>query len=357
VTLRAADPKLGLIVGMVMIPVLLALIAYFLVIRDKIFLRPTVTVRVYFVHVGALKEGAPVIVAGRRVGTIQSIQLLPLDSERPDDPMDGVGGAVAIVRIDRARRSMVPINGDFFVAAKGIFSDRYLEVGPPRGDADPGRPVENGDKVRGIDPPSMDRVLQNTWNNLTITREFLASVEPQSHALFAALDELSLTLATLETVPGDLATLRDRVDAVTTEARTTWLTLEAGGARPEDLGGLATHAQVVLDQAGLQFAVVRLRIDRLLTDLDRARAQLETARPGLEKKIRTALLAADRAFGKIDDVRAKVADLMGILARGEGTMGRLANDPEFPEDAKELGKILKRTPWRVVGHPQDDLAP
>ena len=32
---------------------------------------------------------------------------------------------------------------------------------------------------------------------------------------------------------------------------------------------------------------------------------------------------------------------------------KLANDPEFPEDAKDLGKILKREPWRVVGHPQD----
>ena len=42
-----------------------------------------------------------------------------------------------------------------------------------------------------------------------------------------------------------------------------------------------------------------------------------------------------------------------IIARGEGTIGRIQHDPEFPEDAKELGKILKRTPWRVIGHPQD----
>jgi len=30
---------------------------------------------------------------------------------------------------------------------------------------------------------------------------------------------------------------------------------------------------------------------------------------------------------------------------------KLANDPEFPEDARELGKVLKRHPWRVLEHP------
>src|SRR5690242_11639197 len=101
-----------------MIPVLLLGILYFLVLRDKIFVRPSVTIRVYFTHVGALHEGAPVIVAGRRVGWVQTIQLLPADQERPDDPLTG-GGAVAIVRIDKSRRDWVPINGDYFVAAKG----------------------------------------------------------------------------------------------------------------------------------------------------------------------------------------------------------------------------------------------
>ena len=28
------------------------------------------------------------------------------------------------------------------------------------------------------------------------------------------------------------------------------------------------------------------------------------------------------------------------------------HDPEFPEDAKELGKILKRQPWKLIDHPQ-----
>ena len=355
--IRAADPKLSVRVGAVMIPVLLASVAYFVFLRDKMFLRPSVTVRVYFVHVGNLREGAPVIVAGRQVGKVAAIQLLRQDMERPDDPLQGESGAVVVVKIYKSRRGMVPVNGDWFISARGIFGDRYLEVAPPKDNAEPGRPIENGDKLRGADPPSMDRVLQNTWRNLNIAREFLEQVEPAGKALFAAVDELAATLATLEPAPGEVAALRTHVAEVADQARATLAILEAGGARPGDISALAGRARAGLAQMGVSIGAVRARMTRLMDSLARVRDRLETARPGLERKIRTALLAADRAFAKVDDVRAKVQDLMGIIARGEGTIGKISSDPEFPEDAKELGKILKRAPWRVVGHPQDDLDP
>jgi prefoldin subunit 5 len=203
----------------------------------------------------------------------------------------------------------------------------------------------------------MDRVLQNTWDNLTITRAFLDEVQPEARALFAALDELSATLDTIEPKPGELQALRDHVDEVTAEATTMWLTIEAGGATPDDITALAARAQTTLAAGGLALATVRQRIQSLIAEFDRVKDRLEAAKPGLEKKVREALVSADRAIAQIDDVRGKVQDLMGIIARGEGSLGKLANDPEFPEDAKELGKILKRKFWRVIGHPQDDLNP
>jgi hypothetical protein len=38
------------------------------------------------------------------------------------------------------------------------------------------------------------------------------------------------------------------------------------------------------------------------------------------------------------------------LADGRGTVGALLHDPEFIDDAKQLGKTLKRQPWRIFGH-------
>ena len=39
------------------------------------------------------------------------------------------------------------------------------------------------------------------------------------------------------------------------------------------------------------------------------------------------------------------------LARGDGSIMKLMHDPEFPEEAKELGKIMKRQPWKIIDRP------
>ena len=46
--------------------------------------------------------------------------------------------------------------------------------------------------------------------------------------------------------------------------------------------------------------------------------------------------------------------MVAIPPKTQGRRLPLQRDPEFPEDAKELGKILKRTPWRIFGYPQRD---
>ena len=62
---------------------------------------------------------------------------------------------------------------------------------------------------------------------------------------------------------------------------------------------------------------------------------------------------ASAAIDKVDPLLATVDDIAARFARHEGSIGRLMHDPEFPEDAKELGKILKRRPWRVIAKPSD----
>jgi hypothetical protein len=59
------------------------------------------------------------------------------------------------------------------------------------------------------------------------------------------------------------------------------------------------------------------------------------------------------ALDKVDPLLAMVREIIGRLERGEGSLGRLSRDPEFPEDTKELGKILKRQPWKILGKPED----
>ncbi|MCA9680089.1 MAG: MCE family protein [Kofleriaceae bacterium] len=352
-SLRASDGKLGVRVGAVTLVLLVLGVAYVVLLRGKLFLGPSVDVELYFAHVGSLKEGAPVMVAGRAVGKITAIRLVPRDLAGDDHLLADTGGAVAILRIDARRRGMVPINGEFFVSSRGLLSERYVEVGAPADGAPPGRPVADGDQVRGIDPPSMDRVLTNTWNNLTVARAFLSEVQPEGEAFFAALRELGATLDAIEPGPDAYAALADRAAALAAEARTTYLTLQAGGLDGDRIAGLLARSRQTVAQLGTTAAMLRGRLDLLQGDLDRLRDRIDAAAPGLRRKLDRALDAGRGALAKLEVLSAKVDDLLGIIARGEGTIGRIQHDPEFPEDAKELGKILKRTPWRVIGHPQD----
>lgn len=353
-SLRAADEKLTTRVGAAALLALLLLIVYLLFVRGRYFLGPAVHVGVYFEHVGSLKEGAPVIVAGVQVGKIESIRLVPAGSAEAEEMLGGAGGTVARVRIEAGHRERVPYNGAFFVASKGMLTERYLEVGPPDDGGLVERVIEHGDKVRAADPPSMDRVLQNTWDNLTIARAFFDEVRPEASALFGRLGLLSYTLD--DVLPGrtELDAVMANASALADQATFTFDRLEAGQAGPDEVIALVARARRTMDEIAASTAILRVRLDELGKAIDRVRDQIEEARPGLEKKIKEALASMDTALAKVETLSKKVADLMGIVERGEGTIGRIQNDPEFPEDAKELGKILKRTPWRVVGHPQDE---
>lgn len=353
-SLRAADPRLSLRVGAVVLLVLALAVVWVLFLKDRLFLGPSVEVRVYFEHVGSLREGAPVIVAGRQVGEVESIALVPRERLGPDHPLAATGGVEARVTIAAARAHMVPVDGDWFVSSRGVLSERYLEVGPPAGGGAPGRPVRDGDAVVASSPPSMDRVIQTTWDNLTIARAFLEEVRPEAGALFAEIRALSETLAALEPRPGEWTRLRDNVARAAGEAEIAWVSLVAAGARPEQVNALIGRARRTIAQLGVATQLLRRQLGIVGDEVARVRAQVDAAAPGLEARLRAGLEAADRALAKLDALRAKADDLLALLARGEGTIGRLQNDPEFPEDAKELGRILKNRPWRIVGHPQDD---
>ncbi len=352
-SLRAADPKLGLRVGAATLVVLLLGVVYVLLLRDRLWLGPTVRVDVYFAHVGALKEGSPVLVAGRQVGAIAAIRLVPRGSVDATHPLAATGGAVAILRIDAAYRGRVPVNGEFFVSSKGLLSERYLEVGAPSGGA-AARPVQDGDAVRGNDPPSMDRVLNETWANLEIARVFLDEVRPEMDALVDAVTQLGVTLGVIEPTTGAYAALAERGRALAAEARTTFVTLRAAGLDPDRAQELLARTRQTMAEARVVAAALRGRMAALGADLDRVRGRIDAAAPGLRVKVRAAIASAESAMARVERLSGKVEDLLGIIERGEGTLGRIARDPEFPEDAKALGRILKRQPWRVVGHPQDE---
>jgi len=338
--LLAQDSALARKVGMVTLAVLALGIAFFVFVYDRIEWGSHVRIRVYFEATGGLTEGAPFVVAGRSVGRVESIALAP----RGAPLLAGAYGTVVTIAIEAGVARDLH-RGDLFVASRGPLSGKYVELGP----AEPGAPLlAEGEELRGRDPPSLDRVLERTWNNLTNLGQFRDEVQPEIDALRAQIDQVRAHVKELApgvALGGDLAALRDEADR----------TAAAIGGRSglDRIAHVMDDQRATIAQARASFALLGAKLDGLSASVTALRGRLDAKGNAILDAVAAAIDRARGAMAKLDPLLAQIDALNASLARGEGTMMKLAHDPEFPEDAKELGKILKRHPWRVIDHPRD----
>jgi ABC-type transporter Mla subunit MlaD len=366
VSLFAGSERLQTRLGAVVMLVLLAAIAFVVFLADRIELSRQLRFQVVFAHSGPLHAGAQVVIAGEVIGEVESIALI---ARGTPGPLAGEPGVAARIRVDADAVWMIDAAGEFFVSSRGPLSERFIEIGPqpcarkpatrPReckpDSVVPPRPIRAGEQVRGVDPPSMDRVLQRTWENLQITRRFVEEVRPELEQLIAAIDQLRATIEAVQPGPGEWARLFREAGAMIAAARVTWNDVLGGQAGVDDIRHTMASASAVARFARGKLAELDTHWTALATSLERMQHHLATKGDVALTRLGDAIERAQLAMAKLEPLRAKVQDIRDRLARGEGSIGKLMNDPEFPEDAKDLGKILKRQPWKIIGHPPDDL--
>jgi uncharacterized coiled-coil protein SlyX len=207
-------------------------------------------------------------------------------------------------------------------------------------------PLRAGDQLLGRDPPSLDRVLQHTWDNMNTLSSAVDELRPEMAHLRTQLDGLKVTMQDL--APG--VQLSDDVDALIAEATRTY---DALGDRPglDRMGAVADHTRSTIAQARAMIAAMRPKIDALSAGIDGLKTRLGTKGTEAIEKVELAIDRVKQAIDKVDPLLAQVDAIQQRIERGEGSLMKLMHDPEFPEDAKELGKILKRQPWKIMDHP------
>jgi hypothetical protein len=167
------------------------------------------------------------------------------------------------------------------------------------------------------------------------------------------MDELTTQVdalrATLKTLAPDVQ-LREDLDALVAEARKTRDAL-GGDAGLDRMKALGDNTSTTLAQARATIAKLRESADLLGDGLGSLQGRLGTKGTEAVAHVQDAIDKVKAAIDKIDPLLAQAQELQASLARGEGSLMKLMHDPEFPEDAKELGKILKRHPWRIIDRP------
>lgn len=345
--LAVHDERLTLRVGVVALLALLAVIVL-LVGMQRFSLRETFVATVYFEHVGPLREGAEVQVAGRIIGKVESISLVPARrATAPGHPLAGRDGVAARIRLQQRFAHMAPLNGTYFISAKGVLGERFVEIGAPYENAARERPLRAGDEVRGVDAPHLDRTLWRSYLSLRVTQGFVSEIAPQVQALMRAVDELGVTLDQLDAAPRTRA-LGASLGELRAQARAALAPFENREITWSDLVATVDQTRQTLARTQALVAEIRARADEATGTLARIQRQIPA---DLGERVSATLATLERAVARTQSTLATASELMAMLERGQGTVGALLRDPELFDEAKSLGKLLKNHPWRVVAPP------
>jgi phospholipid/cholesterol/gamma-HCH transport system substrate-binding protein len=350
VGLEVHDERLIQRVGAVVLLVLAGLVAL-LIGMQRCSVRENIVATVYFEHPGPLREGADVQVAGRIIGKVESISLVPgRRAARPDHPLAARDGVAVRIRLQARFAFMAPLNGTYFISAKGVMGERYLEIGAPSYNGPRERPLASGDEVRGVDAPHLDRTLWHSYLSMVIAQGFLEEIAPQVHALMRVVKELTATLEQMNVGPR-VQGLVTELEGLSDQARATLAPLQAQELSWSDLTRLSAQTELTLARTRALIAEVRARAMTAGDTLARIDAQIP---PDLMDRVSNTLATVERSVERAEKIMATLGELVAMIDRGQGTVGALLNDPELFDDVKVLGKALKNSPWRVVAPPPAD---
>jgi phospholipid/cholesterol/gamma-HCH transport system substrate-binding protein len=250
-------------------------------------------------YTGGVPEGAPVRMAGVRVGQVKRVELLP-------DRRDGRGFPLPVrfhLVVDEKARGGLTQDAQFFVATQGALGEPFVEIEPGSRAA---APIAEGGAIRGIDPGRTDLLISRVTGLLEGATAALPKDPQVLGSMFNSLERLASNadeallenrtairdaLADLAAASADLTAVAQRVRSFAGDSRSGALadaaaTLKAtqrvtGALTPED-GQRLHEALERYSNAGRSIESLTARADKLLKQMELEQALGKTSLKGCE---------------------------------------------------------------------------
>ncbi len=247
----------------------------------------------FFDNVQGLIAGAPVWLAGRPVGRVESVSF----GVRPE----GNPALEVVMQIDREVRERVRSDSVATIGTIGLLGDRYVEVSIG---TTGGRPLEDGEELA------------------TLTRLDLGSVVVKGTQ---ALDSISTLAANLNQV----------IEGFGREA--------GGESLATSIEGFRSIVSQIQDGRGLLHSLIYdeytgggvENIERSLARLQKILREIDEGEGILHSLIYDAPTEQDLVIEALE-AGARLNSILAKIDRGEGTLGMIVNDPTLYEDLKLL---------------------
>lgn len=332
---RSIEVKVGLLILTAIV-----LLAGFILVMGGINFEPTYELAVGFDNPGGLQSGAPVKIAGVKVGKVKQMEF----SGGAVDPKTKARLPLVRARIEVQTRFQKSVhdNATFYITTQGVLGEQFMAIDPGSTD----RPtLADGASVRGLDPPRLDRLIAESYDLLHTT---VAALREHRPAIRKAFSGLSKTLNGTGTF---FEKNQDRIGRIAANIET---------MTQEGVDTVRNARQKYIDNP---------HIDRIMLNVERLTAVGARDVPFLLAQGRDTLaatrkitmtLAHDKEIARLKgvlasidatarDARLAAKDARVIAAhikRGKGSVGALVMDEQLFDDLQELARDLKHNPWK-----------
>lgn len=333
---KSIEVKVG-----VLILVSLGILAAFVLIMGGLSFEKTYAIYVDFDNPGGLQTGAPVRVAGVKVGKVSELTFM---GGKIDPKTNRRTLVRAKLNVEARVKDSIHDDADFYVTTQGVLGEQYLAIDP--GSPQKGVLPENS-VVKGIDPPRLDlflakayELLDTTMNGIRNNRELISDIATNTAGLLKGLnttltdnrERINRTMANLESLTSEANTL-------TVHARTQYVDNPKITRTIDNIDRLSTDIQK--DSAPM------LKDAReSLANINRASKVVggEEEQAKLKKAIEEVAQLAARANATAADAQSIVQH----IKKGSGTVGALLMDEAIYDDVQEMVRDLKHNPWKFL---------
>jgi len=334
------DRSIEVRVGIVLL-VSFGILAAFVLVMGGINFEKTYPVYVDFDNPGGLQTGAPVKIAGVKVGKVSELEF----HGGQIDPKTGRRTLVrAKLLVQQRVRSSIHDDADFYVTTQGVLGEQFLAIEP----GSPARPMLGDNAVvKGIDPPRLDlflakgyELLDTTISGIRNNRELISDIATNTAGLLKGLNHA-------------VTDNRDRIDRTLVNVEK--LSEEAALLAREARGKYVNNPRIDRTMENVEHLSEALRADTgpMLKDAREALANLnrisgtfgsEAQQAKIKKALEDVAELATRANSTAADAQAIVKHIKG----GKGTVGALVMDEQIYDDVQEMVRDLKHNPWKFL---------
>ncbi len=331
---KSIEVKVG-----VLILVSMGILGAFILIMGGLSFEKTYPVFVDFDNPGGLQSGAPVRLAGVKVGSVDELRFMG----GIVDPKTNRRTLVrAKLSIQVRAKDTIHEDALFYVTTQGVLGEQFLQIDP----GNPGKPMlEEGSIVKGIDPPRLDlflakafELLDDTVTGLRNNRELIGDIAVNTAAL-------------LKNLNGVLVDNKDRIGR--TMVNVEELVKEANSLTKEARVNYVNNPKLLrtIDNVDKLASAVQQDSGPMLKDAREAMANVNRASalagsPEQEQKIKKALDDIAQVAAHANATAADAQAIVAHIKKGDGSVGSLVMDEAMYDDLQELVRDLKHNPWK-----------